>query len=247
MHLGTPIAKGNTAEVYLCNNKIIKVFNDYLPDTESIKEANKQKYAYSCGLPVPKVLDVTIIAGKQAIIMEYAKGETLADLYLKDKNKAVFYLTISVEVQQEIHNIIPIEIESMHDKLSRQIQAVNSLDKRLKSHLIRKLESMTFENRLCHGDFHLYNLIKTENQVVVIDWVDASSGDIRADVYRTYLIYSQYSIELAELHLKIYCDKSGLVREEIFQWAPIIAAARLSEHVTSDHSERLMEIINKLC
>ncbi len=35
MNLGEPIAKGNTATIYLYNGKIIKVFNDNLPDTEA--------------------------------------------------------------------------------------------------------------------------------------------------------------------------------------------------------------------
>lgn len=82
MILGNPIASGNTAKIYLYDNKIVKVFNNILPDTESINEANKQKYAYSCELPVPKILDVTKINGEQAIIMEYVKGETLGDYVL---------------------------------------------------------------------------------------------------------------------------------------------------------------------
>lgn len=247
MNLGNPIAIGNTATIYLSDNKIVKVFNDYLPDTESINEANKQKYAYSCGLPVPEILDVTKINGKQAIIMEYFKGETLGDLLFKDKEQAEYYLNISVNMQLEIHKIIPDAIEPMYDKLYRQIELVNILDKRQKSYLLKKLESITYENRLCHGDFHLYNLIKVNNQLVVIDWVDSSAGDIRADIFRTYLLYSQFSSDLAEMYLRLYCDKSGLLRSDVFQWAPIIAGARLSESVSPENSERLLEIINNYC
>ena len=244
MILGNPIARGNTAKIYLSDNKIVKVYNDFLPDTESINEANKQKHAYSCGLSVPKILEVTMINGEQAIIMEYVKGETLGDLMLKDQEQAEYYMKISVDMQLEIHSIIPDAIEPMYDKLYRQIETVNKLDKRQKSYLLKKLESFTYENRLCHGDFHLFNLIMADNQVVVIDWVDSSSGDIRADIYRTYLLYSQFSSELADMYLRLYCEKSGLLRSEVFQWAPIIAGARLSESVSSENSERLMEIIN---
>lgn len=244
MILGNPIARGNTAKIYLSDNKIVKVYNDFLPDTESINEANKQKYAYSCGLPVPKILEVTKINGEQAIIMEYVKGETLGDIMLKDKEQAEYYMNISVDMQLEIHSIIPDAIEPMYDKLYRQIETVNKLDKRQKSYLLQKLESFTYENRLCHGDFHLFNLIMTDNQVVVIDWVDSSAGDIRADIYRTYLLYSQFSSELADMYLRLYCEKSGILRSDVFQWAPIIAGARLSESVSSENSERLMEIIN---
>ncbi|KYG25609.1 phosphotransferase family protein [Alkalihalobacillus trypoxylicola] len=249
MILGKPIASGNTSKIYLSENKIVKVFNGYFPDTESLKEANKQKYAYSCGLPVPKVLDVTKLNGEQAIIMEYIKGDTLGDLMFKDKNQTENYLNISINTQMEIHKIIPKGIESMKDKLIHQIESVNVhlLDKRKKSYLIKKLESFSYENRLCHGDFHLFNLIKTESKVVIIDWVDSSSGDICADIYRTYLLYSQISLELAEMYVNLYCEKSGLTRSDIFQWAPIVAGARLSENVTSENSIRLMKIVNYYC
>ncbi|WP_217587520.1 phosphotransferase family protein [Lentibacillus saliphilus] len=247
MNLDNPIARGNTAKIYLTEDKIIKVFNDFLPDNESIKEANKQKYAYSCGLPVPRVLDVTVINGKQAIIMEYVKGETLGDLYLKDKEQAECYLNTSINMQRKIHSIIPDTIEPMYEKLYRQIAAITIIDERQKIYLLNKLESLTFENRLCHGDFHLFNLIETGNELVVIDWVDASAGDFRADVYRTYLLYSQFSSELAEVYLRLYCEKSEIKRTEIFQWAPVIAGARLSENVSSENTERLIEIINRHC
>ena len=83
MDLGNPIAKGNTAEIYLYDDKVVKLFKEYLPVTESINEAKKQKYAYSCGLPVPNVFEVTKVQDKQAIIMEYVKGENVGDLLLK--------------------------------------------------------------------------------------------------------------------------------------------------------------------
>jgi tRNA A-37 threonylcarbamoyl transferase component Bud32 len=246
MDLGNPIAKGNTAKIYHNDNKVVKVFNEFLPDTESINEANKQKYAYSCGLPVPKIFDVTKINGEQAIIMEYVRGETLGDLMLKNKDGVEHYLGISVDTQLKIHSIRPNQeaIEPMYSKLYRQIETANILNKKQKIYLLKKMDSITYENRLCHGDFHLFNLIKTDSQVVVIDWVDSSMGDICADVYRTYLLYSQMSSELADVYLRLYCDKSGISRSDVFQWAPVIAGARLSENVSTENSERLMEIIN---
>jgi len=247
MNLGNPIAKGNTAKIYLDDNKVIKVFNDFLLDNEAKNEAKKQKYAYSCGLPVPKVLDITVISGRQAIIMEYIKGESLGDLFLKNKEQVENYLKTSVNMQLSIHSIIPDTIELMYDKLYRQIEAITMINERQKSCLLKQLESLTYENRLCHGDFHLFNLIEKGNEVVVIDWADASAGDFRADVYRTYLLYSQFSPELAEVYLRLYCERSGLKRTEIFKWAPIIAGARLSENVATENSEQLMEIINRYC
>lgn len=243
MNLGKPIATGNTAEIYLLNNTIVKVFKDYLPETESTYEAAKQKIAYNLGLPVPKILDVAKINGKQAIIMEHIVGRTLGDLLLENWEQAEVYIGLSIDQQQRIHNVKADGLELMKSKLHRQIDSVRRLDEKQKSMLLRKLDSFTFENRLCHGDFHLFNVILSDENMFVIDWVDASIGDIRADVCRSYLLYQQFSVELAELYMKIYCDNSGLTKEEIMEWAPIIAAARLSESVESEVEERLIEII----
>jgi len=245
MKLGNPIALGNTAKIFLYKNKIIKLFNDYLPDTESVYEANKQTYAYSCGLSVPNVLDVTKINGKQAIIMEYVEGKTLGTLLSENKEKIDYYMDLFVESQRKIHLVKADSLEPMSEKLQRQIESAHILDQRYKTHLLKKLDTMTFENRLCHGDFHPFNLIVSDNQVTIIDWVDSSGGDVRADVYRTYLLYSQFSVDLADMYLQLYCKKSGLLKDEIFQWAPIIAGARLSEGGTSEQAEQLLKIITR--
>ncbi|WP_335870379.1 aminoglycoside phosphotransferase family protein [Bacillus sp. 2205SS5-2] len=244
MELGSPVAVGNTAKVYLYNNKIYKVFNEALSDMESQKEAYKQKYAYSCGLAVPEVFDVTRIDNKQVIIMEYVKGRTIGDLVINNRGETEYYMNLSVDIQRKIHQIEANSIEFMSDKISRQVENAPLLDSKIKSILIKKMELISFEERLCHGDYHLFNLIMFESKVSVIDWVDSSAGDLRADVYRTYLLYSQVSLELAEMYLRLYCEKSGLSRDEIFQWAPIIAAARLSESVSSEKTQRLIEIID---
>lgn len=247
MDLGTPIAIGNTAKIYLYKNRIIKLFNDYLPDTESIYEANKQKFAYTCGLSVPEILDVTKIDGKQALIMEYIKGRTLGDILTANKEQAENIMNISVDIQQKIHTIEADSLESIYEKLSRQIMSTHLLDKRQKTALLYKLEEMPFEKRLCHGDYHLFNLILSDNKVTIIDWVDSSAGNYKADIYRTYLLYSQFSIELADLYLRLYCEKSGISKEEVFQWAPIIAGARLSENVSNENAERLLKIVDQYC
>ncbi|AXY09774.1 MULTISPECIES: aminoglycoside phosphotransferase family protein [Bacillus] len=247
MNLGNPIAKGNTAEIYLYDSKVVKLFEEYLPNTESINEAKKQKYAYSCGLPVPNVFEVTKIQNRQAIIMEYVKGNSIGDLLLNNLNEAEHYINICVNEQKKIHAIrVNTDVmEAMGERLERQIKSVHKLDEKQKESILNKLHSIKFEPRLCHGDFHPFNLILSEKNVSIIDWVDACSGDIRADVFRTYLLYAQSHIELAEMYLQIYCRNTDLTREEIFQWAPIITAARFSEKVSPQNEVDLNKLLNQ--
>lgn len=245
MNLGNPIAMGNTAKIYLHQKKIVKVFRDDLPETESTHEAFKQSYAYSCGLSVPRVLDICKIDGKQAIIMEYIPGSTIGDLVSKNMEQAEKYMKISIGVQRDIHENTADPFESMTKKLSRQIASAIVLRPDQKNALLDRLYGIEYDAKLCHGDFHLFNLIMNGDQVTIIDWVDASAGCICADICRTYLLYTQFSETLAEMYLRIYCENSGLSKDDILTWAPIIAGARLSENVTSEKSERLLRIVNQ--
>jgi aminoglycoside phosphotransferase (APT) family kinase protein len=243
MNLGDPIATGNTATIYEHENRVIKVYKEQFSNEVSILEAEKQVYAHSYGLPVPKIVEVKEIEGKPAIVMERIKGETLGNLLKKNLDRATHYMNLSIEVQQKIHRVPSPKLGLMTDKLKRQIQAAELLEKKQKTALIHQLESIPFEPHLCHGDFHLLNLIMSDDNVYVLDWIDATSGDVRADVYRSYLLYAQHSEDLAEMYLHLYCEKSGISKEEIFQWAPIVAAARLSENVPTDNKERLLKTV----
>ena len=246
MNLGKPIKNGNTAKIYLYNGKIIKIFNDNLPDTESEYEANKQKYAYSCGLPVPYIYEVTKINNKQAIIMEYISGRTIGDIIYDNMAKAEEYMNLSVDVQLKIHAVKTKNLELMTDKLNRQIRSAR-LDDKQKKGLLEKMWAIKYENHLCHGDYHVFNLILEDNDITIIDWVDASAGDIRADAYRSYLLYSQFSMDLADLYLRLYCEKSGISQSDIFIWASIIAGARLSENVSDKKANFLVDIVKQYC
>ncbi|KAB2441436.1 aminoglycoside phosphotransferase family protein [Bacillus luti] len=247
MNLRNPIAKGNTAKIYLYDNKVVKLFKDNLPNTEVINEAKKQKYAYSCGLPVPNIFEVTKIHDRQAIIMEYVKGDSIGELLLNNLNEAEHYIGLCVNEQKKIHaiRVNTDEMESMKERLERQIKSVHKLDENKKKNILQKLDSIVFDSRLCHGDFHPFNLILSNGNVKIIDWVDASSGDVRADVFRTYLLYAQASVELAEMYLHIYCKNTSLSRDEIFQWAPIIVVARLSEEVSPENAVYLNGLLDQ--
>lgn len=245
MILGSPIASGNSAQVYLCEGKIVKVFRDHLANTEAEYEANKQKAAYSLGLPVPQILDVNHINDKQAIVMEYVNGTTLGDLIEQDASQTEFYMNLSVDIQIEMHSKQVTCLESMRDKLTRQLNNVKLLNEPCRAKLIKLLNSLPIGNKLCHGDYHVFNLIKTQNKLVIIDWVDATSGNPCADAYRSYLLYSQYSTYFADRYLKLYCEKSSLSRDDIFAWAPIVAGARLCENVPAEHKDLLLNIVHQ--
>ncbi|MCE4047930.1 phosphotransferase family protein [Bacillus sp. Au-Bac7] len=249
MNLGNPIATGNTANLYLLDSKIMKVFKDFLPQGEAYYEAKKQQYAYSKGLNAPKVLEVKNINDSQAIVMEYIYGETLGQQLLNDLEHAERYMKLLINVQTSIHAVI-VEadaLEPLPERLKSKLQAVSCLNDIQKQALLLKLKSLKHEHRLCHGDLHPFNLIATDKEVYIIDWVDASAGDRLADICRTYLLFLSFSIELAELYIDMYCKHTTILKGEILEWLPIIAGARLYENVSAEENKLLMKMVNEYC
>lgn len=241
MNYGKPTARGNTASIYRSDGTAIKVFHKAQPDNEARYEAEKQKAACDCGLPVPRILDITRIDGKPAILMEYVEGPTFGELMLREPEKAEQYLALSAELQLCIHSKTAASLESMRERLACQLHDARQLDADCRTSLLKRLSVMPFENRLCHGDFHVHNLILSQNGPVIIDWVTACTGSPLADACRSYLLYTNVSSELADASLRLYCEKSGCDPADILVWLPIIAGARLAENVSTENEERLLK------
>ena len=103
--------------------------------------------------------------------------------------------------------------------------------------LLKRLTGMPDADRLCHGDFHPFNILGLDTHARVIDWLDASRGAPAADVCRTYVLISTYDPGIAAA----YVDAYGAERAEIEAWLPLVAAARLVENVP-DEFERLAQL-----
>lgn len=245
MDLGTPFAVGNTAELYRDGHKVIKVLKAHFSQAYILYEAKKQRWAYEAGLKVPEVLDIMTIDGKPAMVMEYIAGDPLGNDMFRSREHTIDRLALSIDIQFQLHQRTADSLEAMCDKLHEKIRStplINNFQRRM---LLDGLHHMPYEQKLCHGDFHVFNLLSTGEDVTIIDWVDATSGNPKADVYRTYLLYWQHNPEIAELYLQLYIKKSGVTKDAIFQWAPFIAAARLTENVPSESQESLLGIVNQ--
>ncbi len=238
------IGSGAEADVYLFENKAVKVFKYGRPITDIRYEADLQGRAYRAGLPVPAIYDTCEIDGKAAIIMEHVKGKTIGGIMLENMDKAPYYLEISVDLQIKVHKVNADGFPCQKEKLKNNIISASYLEESQKHKLLCLLQNLESGSSLCHGDFHILNLLQTSDDVKIIDWVCASSGSSASDVCRTYLLYLLYRSEIAETYLDIYCSKSSLSKQEILAWLPVVAGARLNENVTEADIRLLLNIVN---
>jgi aminoglycoside phosphotransferase (APT) family kinase protein len=192
-------------------------------------------------LKVPKLVEVTRIDGKWAIVWEYVKGTTLADLMEKNKDRFNEYLERFVDIQLEMHTYSATRLPLLYEKLHRKIRAaggephaslsaaVPGLDATDRYELETMLDSLPKHTKLCHGDFNPSNIIITDqDDAYIIDWSHAAQGNASADAAQTYLLFSlSGNIAAADKYLKLFCKKSDTAKQYVDKWISIVSASRL--------------------
>lgn len=227
MKLDTVIAVRSTKTIYRDGNKTIKLFNSDFNKSDILNEALNQARVEETGLNVPKVIEVTTIDGRWAIVSEYIEGKTLAQLMEEHPEKSDEYLNLFVDLQMIVHSMKAPLLNKLKDKMNRKISQTK-LDATTRYELHTRLESMPKHTKLCHGDFNPSNIIlKEDGTPYILDWSHATQGNASADVARTYLLFMLGGeTELAEKYLNSFCKKSDTAKQYIQKWIPIVAASQ---------------------
>ena len=87
MKLDRVIAVRNNKTIFRDGDRCIKVFNKEYSKADVLNEALNQARIEETGLNIPKVLEGTMIDGKWAIVSEFIKGKTLAQLMAEDEER----------------------------------------------------------------------------------------------------------------------------------------------------------------
>ena len=236
MNLDRIIAVRTNKTVYRDGEYCVKVFDDDFSKVDVLNEALNQARVEETGLNVPKIVEVTKIDGKWAIVSEYVPGKTLARLMEENPDKKDEYLEKFVDWQIEVQSKKCPLLTKLRDKMNRKIDLTN-LDESIKYELHTRLEGLPKHNKLCHGDFNPSNIIvKEDGTPYFIDWSHATQGNASADVARTYMLFwLAGDIEGAEKYLDLFCQKSGTDKRYVQKWMPIVAA---SQSVKGHEKER---------
>ena len=236
MNLDRVIAVRNNKTIYRDGDRCIKVFHEEYSKADVLNEALNQARIEETGLNIPKILEVTMIDGKWAIVSEYIKGKTLTQLIKEDPDNKEAYIEKLVDLQMEVHTKTCPLLNKLKDKMSRKI-AQTDFDATTRYDLHTRLESMPKHAKVCHGDFHPSNVIVTEDGTAyILDWSHATQGNASADVARTYLLFwLNGDIEGAEFYLNTFCKRSDTAKQYVQKWMPIVAA---SQSVKGNEKER---------
>ncbi len=221
------VAERKNKTIYRDADRVVKLFDESFSNSAVLNEALNLSRVYETGLNVPKLLEVTKIDGRWAIISEYIEGETLAELMAKNPNRMDDYIKIFVDTQMLIQAHSSPLLSKIKDKMKLKINATD-FDDTIKYELLTRLESMPKHSKICHGDFNPGNIIvRADGAVYTLDWSHVTQGNASADVARSYLLFRlNDQHDIAEKYIGLFCQKSGTRRKYVEGWVPIVAASQ---------------------
>lgn len=244
MKLEQVIATRPNKTIYRDGDVVIKLFNEDFSKSDILNEALNQSRVEETGLAIPKILEVTKIDGKWAIMSEYVEGPTLEQLMDENPDKEDEYLDFFVDLQLKVHAQKAPLLNKNLDKMARKIDEAD-IDNGTKYDLHTLLGGMHKHDKVCHGDFNPSNIVLAPNgEAYILDWSHATQGNASSDAAITFLLFNlQGKAAIADKYLAVFCEKSKIDKKYVQRWIPIVAAAQTLKAIP-EQRELLMKWIN---
>ena len=218
------IACGLDTRAYRMDNGRLTWYNLDLPETIEVRDSIYQEKGRI------STIACSVLDEKWAIVSDFIKGKTLAQLMKENPEKKTEYINTLVDLQLEIQSKKCSLLNNLYDKMKIKISQ-SVLDKAARDELYKRLEAMPHHDKVCHGDFNPSNIIIADDgKAYIIDWAHASQGNASADAAGTYLSFClDGDIDGAGKYLDIFCQKSGTAKHYVQKWMPIVAASQSAE------------------
>jgi len=254
--LGEPIA--GTGNIYAWGEgQITKLWGDGAPEGWVEHLGKMERALYEAGLPVPEVREIIEVDGQLGQIYERIEGESLADGLLgeggADPARIVRSAQIFAEVHAKIHACgnVP-ELPLQREFVPAVIRRSTVLPAELKVAVLKAFDELPAGDRVCHGDFHPYNVLLSPKGPIVIDWNNGHIGNPLEDVALSLLILSGVSAsqpplrsrieQFSQSYLERYFELRPDDRTQLAAWRPIAAALRLSDDIPQIQTGLLEQI-----
>jgi hypothetical protein len=247
--LGEPIpGTGNLYE--WGKGQILKLYDDSVPEGWVEHLGKIERALYESGLPLPEVGELVEIEGSLGQVYERVEGPTMAEGLLgasgQDSEHVSQLARVFAEVQASIHACVPsgdlLELPLQRQLFPTVIRRTDRLPVELQEAITCRLDALPDGNRLCHGDFHPYNVLMSPRGPIVIDWNNAHIGNPLEDVARSRLMFSGLAVAEPslrpglDLFSRVYLERyfeltPDRSQKELGAWLPVVAAVRLSDRI----------------
>jgi aminoglycoside phosphotransferase (APT) family kinase protein len=240
--IGALVGAGKVAEVFEYGGaEVLKLYREGGIKSPPFREGAILSLLEAAGLPAPRVVAVSQFGERWGVVMSRISGPQYAT-FLAGEQRSAAHLDVMARVQIAMHKVVMPQLPSLKSRLAANIMRTELLDARQKASLLSDLAGLPDDNRLCHGDFHPWNVMGDLKTPIVVDWLDATAGSPLSDLCRSYVLMSAASQALAEDYVEAYASLAELDVTKMWSWLRVVAGARLAEHVPAEEA-RLLAIV----
>ena len=231
--------------IYRDENYLIKLYEDNIPVSKILNEAeNQQIVLENTDLNIPKLIEVTKMNGKWAIVMEYVDGINLEQYLENHKERVDDVLELLINTQLKILGHRVNNMIRTKEKYTYNISQNQTIDEIKRMDLLLKLNSLKIHSKLCHGDLSLSNIVvKKDGTIWILDWAHAAIGNAETDAARTYLTMLLKDKVMAEKYIKLFSKRSKIELNKIREWIPIVAAGELEKNKNSKSTKNFIDVV----
>jgi tRNA A-37 threonylcarbamoyl transferase component Bud32 len=189
--------------------------------------------------PKPKAYEIISYKERLGIIYDRVEGESLQDWVMKtgDLYKCAVYMANlhKAIVQNSVNNVLDYK-EFLKFNIPKGLSA--EIDRR--GEVLQIIDRLPGGNSLCHGDFHPGNILISNGNASVIDFMNICHGNYLYDVARTVFLveYTPVPVEAPDKEKIIYFKKTlsdlylkemNVTREMIQDYLSVIIMVRKGE------------------
>lgn len=138
---------------------VVKLYKTTAPKRSAFREAATLALVELFGLPARTVHGVRQFGERWGIMMGCADGPSFADAVGRQPNLLPAYLKAMALLQLRVHRHPGTQFPSLKARLLANIQQATVLGEVRQHTLLNRLAALPERNCLCHGDFHLSNIM----------------------------------------------------------------------------------------
>jgi tRNA A-37 threonylcarbamoyl transferase component Bud32 len=189
----TPLAEGRFSHVFISKDKLVlKLMHKTVPDWRVDDEFRRCRIISKAGVPSPRALEVVEVEGRRGIIFEWAGESDLMKAKLGNPLNLNWGAQFMAKAHQDFLMREAPELPDLKEealRMSRQLPEGTIRPEQFEI-LERYVGLLPSGNKICHMDFHPYNIMLNKDGYQVIDWSEAVRGVPDADIAMTSLTLS---------------------------------------------------------
>ncbi|RPJ39164.1 MAG: hypothetical protein EHM21_15975, partial [Chloroflexi bacterium] len=207
------------------------------------QEWQRAEAAWKLGAPAPRPMELVEVAGRRGVVFQRIEGPTMSQAMQRSLWRLSHFARLLGRLHAGLHQLSAPAFPSLHSRVRWNLDRSNILSEKQKAAVLELLDHLPDADTLCHGDFHLENIILTPAGPLVIDWEGSMHGSPAGDVARTCLwirsaltfgrgfygwLLRQLGRRFEHVYLLTYQRDRGPL-DHLQEWLAILAACRMTE------------------